>query len=143
MEEAGEKPADWVYEMLAAGHTSFYKVENGQKHYYDIPSKSYKAIPGLESFLLLDTLKAANKKIWGNEGATIYDLGDEVIGLEFHTKMNSLGQEVVEGINTAITMAEKSYKGLVIGNEGEISPQVQILPCCTCLREIRILMKLT
>lgn len=118
MEEAGEKPADWVYEMLAAGHTSFYKVENGKKHYYDIPSKSYKAIPGLESFLLLDTLKAANKKIWGNEGATIYDLGDEVIGLEFHTKMNSLGQEVVEGINTAITMAEKSFKGLVIGNEG-------------------------
>lgn len=118
MEEAGEKPADWVYEMLAAGHTSFYKVENGKKHYYDIPSKSYKPIPGLESFLLLDTLKAANKKIWGNEGATLYDLGDEVIGLEFHTKMNSLGQEVVEGINTAITMAEKSYKGLVIGNEG-------------------------
>jgi 3-hydroxyacyl-CoA dehydrogenase len=118
MEEADEKPADWVYEMLAAGHTSFYKIENGKKHYYDIPSKSYKAIPGLESFLLLDTLKAANKKIWGNEGATIYDLGDEVIGLEFHTKMNSLGQEVVEGINTAITMAEKSFKGLVIGNEG-------------------------
>lgn len=118
MEEAGEKPADWVYEMLAAGHTSFYKVENGKKHYYDIPSKSYKPIPGLESFLLLDTLKAANKKIWGNEGATIYDLGDEVIGLEFHTKMNSLGQEVIEGINTAISMAEKSYKGLVIGNEG-------------------------
>ena len=118
MESAGFSPADWVYELLDAGNTSFYKVENGKKHYYDIPSKTYKIIPGQEDYILLDTLKAANKKVWGNEGATIYDLGDEVIGLEFHTKMNSLGAEVVEGINTAIAMAEKSYKGLVIGNEG-------------------------
>lgn len=118
MEEAGHKPADWVYEMLEAGHDQFYKVENGRRHYYDIPSKAYKVIPGQEEFILIDTLKAANKKVWGNAGATIYDLGDEVIGLEFHTKMNSLGQEVIEGINTAITMAEKDYKGLVIANEG-------------------------
>jgi 3-hydroxyacyl-CoA dehydrogenase len=119
MEVAGEVPASWVYEMLEAGHSSFYKVEDGKKHYYDISSKSYKAIPGMEEFILLDTLKAANKRIWNNEGASIYDLGDEVIGLEFHTKMNSLGAEVIEGIHTAITMAEKSYKGLVIGNEGQ------------------------
>ncbi|AWW30756.1 3-hydroxyacyl-CoA dehydrogenase [Echinicola strongylocentroti] len=118
MEDADQKPADWVYEMLEAGNDSFYRVENGHRQYYDIPSKSYKDIPGQQEFILLDTLKAANKKIWDNAGATIYDLGDDVIGLEFHTKMNSLGQEVIEGINTAITMAEKDYKGLVIGNEG-------------------------
>jgi len=105
-------------EMLQAGHESFYKVENGVRKYYDIPSKSYKEIPGVENFILLDTLKASNKKLWGNAGSTIYDLGDDVIGLEFHTKMNSMGAEVIEGINTAISMAEKSYKGLVIGNEG-------------------------
>src|SRR5690606_37299105 len=75
-------------------------------------------IPGMEEFILLDNLKAANKRIWNNAGSSIYDLGDEVIGVEFHTKMNSLGAEVIEGINTAITLAEKSYKGLVIGNEG-------------------------
>ncbi|QDH78454.1 3-hydroxyacyl-CoA dehydrogenase/enoyl-CoA hydratase family protein [Echinicola soli] len=118
MEEADQKAADWVYEMLDAGNDSFYRVENGNRQYYDIPSKSYKDIPGQHEFILLDTLKAANKKIWENPGATIYDMGDEVIGLEFHTKMNSLGQEVIEGINTAISMAEKDYKGLVIGNEG-------------------------
>ncbi len=118
MEAAGEKPADWVFEMLDAGNESFYKVENGKKLYYDIPSKGYREIPGTDDFIILDTLKAAGKKIWGNAGATIYDMGDEVINLEFHSKMNSMGQEVVEGINTAISMAEKSYKGLVIGNEG-------------------------
>ncbi|PRY89797.1 3-hydroxyacyl-CoA dehydrogenase/enoyl-CoA hydratase family protein [Mongoliibacter ruber] len=118
MEAAGEKAAAWVHEMLEAGHESFYKVEGGQRMYYDIPSKSYKAIPGVEDFVILETLKAADKKLWGNAGASIYYMGDDVIGLEFHTKMNALGQEVIEGINTAIAMAEKSYKGLVIGNEG-------------------------
>ncbi|WP_186757221.1 3-hydroxyacyl-CoA dehydrogenase/enoyl-CoA hydratase family protein [Echinicola salinicaeni] len=118
MEAADQQPADWVYEMIEAGHDSFYKVENGKRQYYDIPSKSYKEIPGQQEFILLDTLKAGNKKVWGNAGSTIYDMGDGVLGLEFHTKMNSLGAEVVEGINTAISMAEKDYKGLVIGNEG-------------------------
>jgi len=118
MEGAGYRPATWVREMLDAGHSSFYKVENGKKHYFDIPSQSYREVPGMEEFILLDNLKAANKRIWNNAGSSIYDLGDDVIGVEFHTKMNSLGSEVIEGINTAITMAEKSYKGLVIGNEG-------------------------
>jgi 3-hydroxyacyl-CoA dehydrogenase len=118
MEAAGEKAAAWVHEMIAAGHESFYTIENGKRKYYDIPSKTYVEIPGVENFILLDTLKASNKKLWGNAGSTIYDLGDDVIGLEFHTKMNSMGAEVIEGINTAISMAEKSYKGLVIGNEG-------------------------
>ncbi len=82
------------------------------------PSGSYKVIPGTEGLIVLSNLKAAgNKKVWGNAGATVYDLGDEVLGLEFHTKMNSIGAEVIEGINTAIGMAEKNYKGLVIGNE--------------------------
>ncbi|WP_143959270.1 3-hydroxyacyl-CoA dehydrogenase/enoyl-CoA hydratase family protein [Litoribacter populi] len=118
MKEAGEAPAQWVDDMLEAGHESFYKVENGVKKYYDIPSKTYKAVPGMDEYILLDTLKSADKKIWGNAGSTIYDMGDDVIGLEFHTKMNSMGAEVIEGINTAISMAEKQYKGLVIGNEG-------------------------
>ncbi|MEN2280718.1 3-hydroxyacyl-CoA dehydrogenase/enoyl-CoA hydratase family protein [Algoriphagus sp. SE2] len=118
MEAAGEKAAAWVHEMLEAGNESFYKVIDGKKHYYDIPSKSYLEIPGIEEFIILDTLKSAGKKVWGNSGATVYDMGDDVIGLEFHTKMNSMGAEVIEGINTAIGMAEKSHKGLVIGNEG-------------------------
>lgn len=118
MEAAGEKPASWVYEMLEAGNESFYKVENGKRHFYDIPSKSYKEVPGMDDFIILDTLKSAGKVIWNNAGASVYDLGDDVIGLEFHTKMNSMGAEVIEGINTAIGMAEKSHKGLVVGNEG-------------------------
>ncbi|MCS6832627.1 MAG: 3-hydroxyacyl-CoA dehydrogenase/enoyl-CoA hydratase family protein [Flammeovirgaceae bacterium] len=119
MENAGFKPALWVYEMLASGATSFYKVDGGVKMYYDISSKSYKRIPGTEGFIIIDNLKKAGKKVWGNAGATLVDLGDDVLGLEFHSKMNSIGQEVLEGINTAITKAEEGWKGLVIGGDGD------------------------
>lgn len=117
MEEAGYKPNQWIYDMLESGAESFYKVENGQRTYYDIPSKSYKSIAGTEDMLVLDNLRKSNV-VWGNSGSTIFDLGDGVLGLEFHTKMNTLGGEVVEGINKAITLAEESYTGLVIGNQG-------------------------
>ncbi|UII22450.1 3-hydroxyacyl-CoA dehydrogenase/enoyl-CoA hydratase family protein [Fulvivirga ligni] len=117
MEEMGYKPNRWVYDMLDAGFDSFYTVKDGLKHYYDIESKSYKAIPGAEEYIILDDIRGS-KKLWGNAGATIFDLGDGVINVEFHSKMNTLGSEVVEGINKAIDMAEKDYRGLVIGNQG-------------------------
>ena len=103
--------------MLAAGHQSFYKVENGIKKYYDIPTKTYQAIPGTDSFIILDNIRPT-KTIWKNTGTTITDLGDGVINLEFHTKMNTIGGEVIQGINKAIDLAEKDYRALVIGNDG-------------------------
>ena len=118
MKAAGATPAAWVDEMISAGHNSFYKFENGKRHYYDIPSKSYKVIPGTEGFIYLDAFKE-NNIVWQNAGTTLYDIGDDVLNLEFHTKMNSIGAEVIEGINTGIAKAEESFKGLVIGNEGE------------------------
>ena len=117
MEEAGYKPNQWIYDMLDSGAESFYKVENGLRKYYDVSTKSYKNIAGTEDILVLDNLRKDNV-VWGNSGSTIFDLGDGVLGVEFHTKMNTLGGEVVEGINKAITLAEESYTGLVIGNQG-------------------------
>lgn len=117
MEAAGNKPAQWVYDMLASGANSFYKVENGKRLYYDIPSKTYKIIPGTEAFILLDNIRASHT-VWKNSGTTITDIGDGILNLEFHTKMNTIGGEVIEGINKAISLAEQSYKGLVISNEG-------------------------
>jgi 3-hydroxyacyl-CoA dehydrogenase len=117
MEEAGYKPADWVYEMVASGKTSFYKVEGGTRKYYDIPSKDYKAIPGTEEFILLDNLRSTNV-VWKNSGSSLFDIGDGILNLEFHSKMNTMGSEVVEGIHKAISTAEKDFRGLVIANEG-------------------------
>lgn len=117
MEAGGHKPAQWVYDMLQSGVASFYNIQDGKRLYYDIKSKTYQVIPGTEDFILLDNIRAANT-IWKNSGTTIIDLGDGIINLEFHTKMNTIGGEVIEGINKAITLAEQSYKGLVISNEG-------------------------
>lgn len=117
MKSMGNEAALWVHEMLAAGYTSFYKAEDGVKKYYDIPSKSYKPIPGTEGFILLDNIRAA-KTVWKNSGTTITDLGDGILNLEFHTKMNTIGGEVIQGINKAIDLAENDFRGLVIGNDG-------------------------
>jgi len=118
MEESGMKPAQWVYDMLDAGFTSFYKVENGLKYYYDIPSKSYKVIPGQEGRLSLEVLRETNV-LWENTDVTIFDLGDGVLNVEFHTKMNTIGQGVLEGLNKAMDMAEADYAAVIISNEGE------------------------
>lgn len=117
MKAHGNNPASWVIEMLEAGNTSFYKLENGVKKYYDIPTKAYKVIPGTEAFIILDNIRS-NKTIWKNAGTTLSDLGDGILNLEFHTKMNTIGGEVLTGINKAIDIAEKDYRGLVIGNDG-------------------------
>lgn len=117
MEAAGNKPAQWIYEMLNSGASSFYKNENGQKRCYDIASKTYRAIPGTEAFILLDTVRE-NKTVWKNSGTTLTDIGDGILNLEFHTKMNTIGGEVLQGINQAVGIAEKDFRGLVISNEG-------------------------
>ncbi|WP_199137815.1 3-hydroxyacyl-CoA dehydrogenase/enoyl-CoA hydratase family protein [Pedobacter sp. ASV12] len=117
MKKYGHQPAAWVGEMLEAGHTSFYKVEDGIKKYYDIPSKSYQEIPGTADFIILDNLRAS-KVLWKNAGASIIDLGDGILNVEFHSKMNTIGGDTLSAINKAIDMAEKDYRGVVIGNDG-------------------------
>ena len=117
MQTYGNKPASWVTEMLEAGFTSFYTIDNGAKKYYDIPSKSYKAVPGIDAFIFLNNIRES-KTLWKNAGTTITDLGDGILNLEFHTKMNTIGGEVIQGINKAIDIAEKDFRGLVIGNDG-------------------------
>jgi 3-hydroxyacyl-CoA dehydrogenase len=116
MKAAGITVAPWIDEMIAAGCTSFYKVENGKRMYYDLTTKTYTIIPGGESFLVLKN--HSDKTIWKNSVCKMYDIGDGVAGFEWSTKMNSIGGEVLEGLNKAITLAEKDYKGLVIANEG-------------------------
>jgi 3-hydroxyacyl-CoA dehydrogenase len=120
MEEMGMKPAQFVYDMKEAGVTSFYKLEDGMRKYYDINAKKYLVIPGTEDILSLANLKEMNT-VWSNADTSIIDLGDGILNVEFHSKMNTIGGEVLAGINKAIDMAENEakYKGVVISNEGE------------------------
>ena len=116
MKAAGYSVATWIDEMIAKGITSFYKVENGKELYYDIASQSYKAKPGGDAFIVMKNF--SNQTIWKNSACRTYHLGDDVLGLEWYTKMGSIGGEVLEGIQRSIALAEEKYKGLVIANEG-------------------------
>ena len=116
MEQHGTAPASWVKEMLQKGCKSFYLVENGKRKYYDARSGGYVLIPGMDAFIILDNYRA-QKPVWQNSGATLHDIGDGILNLEFHTKMNVVGSEILEGIQKSIDIAEKNYRGLVIGND--------------------------
>jgi 3-hydroxyacyl-CoA dehydrogenase len=116
MEANGLSPAPWVKEMIAAGCNSFYISENGKRKYYDVVSKSYQVIPGADAFIALDNYRT-QKPVFQNSGATLHDIGDGIVNLEFHTKMNVIGSEILESIHKSIDIAEKNYRGLVIGND--------------------------
>ena len=115
--EAGYIVSDWVKE-LAENNGSFYQVnDGGLTLFFDKEKKEYAQIPGHEQFIILDNIRK-NKTLWSNSGAAIQDLGDGIINFEIRSKMNSLGGEVLDGLNRAIDLAEKEYDGLVIANQG-------------------------
>jgi 3-hydroxyacyl-CoA dehydrogenase len=116
MKEAGFSVAAWVEEMLAAGIKTFYKIEQGKRWYYDIGRRQYVPLPGGETFLVMKNFEG--QTLWKNSACHVYHLGDEVLGLEWNTKMGTIGGEVLEGIQRGIGLAEEKYKGLVIAGDG-------------------------
>jgi 3-hydroxyacyl-CoA dehydrogenase len=118
MKELGIEPAPWVEQMLAAGRESFYGVQDGRDTYWDIPSKTVKPVQENARTQRVEYLKRGNKKITGNDSASLWDMGDGVTLLEFHSKMNSIDDSIIAMMNTALDETEKNHLGLVIGNDG-------------------------
>ncbi|MGY8924018.1 MAG: 3-hydroxyacyl-CoA dehydrogenase NAD-binding domain-containing protein [Flavobacteriales bacterium] len=116
MKAEGLEPAVWVNEMLASGSTSFYSIKEGATYAYNIPSKSQTKVPGQDSFIILDNIRKTNE-VFKNSGVVIEDIGDGILNLEFQSKMNTIGGDVLAGLNKAIDLAEKDFAGLVIGNQ--------------------------
>lgn len=117
-EEGRPVPAN-VEKMLSAGAKSFYKTENGQRQFFDFASGEYKPVPVPAGITILKSLKDRNQVVKKNAGASLIDLGDGVACVEFHSKMNALGSDQLGMIQWAIKEVEKSFVGLVIGNQGE------------------------
>jgi 3-hydroxyacyl-CoA dehydrogenase len=113
----GKEIPAWILNFKEKGKGRFYRVENGIRHFWDITTESYQPISGLAGAIILDDSRR-NKPLFQNAGSTLHHLGDEILCLEFHTKMNTLGSEVIEGLHRAFDLAEKQYAGLVIGNQG-------------------------
>lgn len=118
-EAQGEQIGDWVKDMVKAGHTSFYKSAAGKKQYYDQIAKAYKTVPGTEEFIILDNYRE-QAPVFKNDEVVLHDIGDGVLCLEFTSKMNSIGEGVLRGMNEAIRIAEEDgWTGLVIGNNAQ------------------------
>jgi 3-hydroxyacyl-CoA dehydrogenase len=116
MEKNGYTVASWVKEMIAAGIKSFYKLENGKRFCYDPVTKAYQPLPGGEAYILPS--HRSDETIWKNSSCRLVDLGEDVLALQWNTKMGSIGGDVLGGIQTAVDTAERSGKALVIANEG-------------------------
>ncbi|NNK82424.1 MAG: 3-hydroxyacyl-CoA dehydrogenase [Flavobacteriaceae bacterium] len=117
MKAEGKKPAVWVNDMLALGSSSFYTIKDGATFAYNIPAKSQVKIPGQDAFIILDNIRKSNE-VFKNSGVVIEDLGDGILNCEFQSKMNTIGGDVLAGLNKAVDLAEKDFEGLVIGNQG-------------------------
>ena len=117
MKDAGLNYASWIDDMIAKKASSFYRIHNGKRQFWDQKAGDYADVPGQEGTVNLSVAKHSNV-VWKNAGTTITDLGDGILNVEFHTKMNTIGGDVLAGLNKAIDLAEQEYEGLVVYNEG-------------------------
>ena len=117
MKAEGLEVATWVTDMIAAGSDTFYSVKDGATFAYTASAKAQQKKPGQDSFIILDNIRKQTE-VFSNSGVSVQDLGDGILNVEFRSKMNSIGGDVLAGVNKAIDLAEKDFDGLVIGNQG-------------------------
>ncbi len=123
MEQEGRDLPECVAAMLASGAKSFYRAADrggrSRTEYFDLPSTAYRALEERPGVLVLSDLKRARGVVKKNPGASLIDLGDGVLCLEFHSKMNTLGEDQVGMICSGIEETERNFEAMVIANEGE------------------------
>ena len=112
----GLEAAAWVHEMRDSGSESFYTVVDGATYCYDRDKKGQEKIPGQDAFIILDNIRKS-KEVFKNSGVVVEDLGDGILNVEFQSKMNTIGGDVLAGLNKAVDLAEKDFDGLVVGNQ--------------------------
>jgi 3-hydroxyacyl-CoA dehydrogenase len=109
-----------VEKLLGAGKKTFYSQSNGTASHFDLASGDYRLLPERPGVLVLAALKAGRKEIRRNAGASLIDLGDGVLCLEFHSKMNTLGADTVQMVRAGLKALEDGFDAMVIGNQGQV-----------------------
>jgi len=112
-----------VATMLASGVRSFYQIADGGgepgQRFFDLKGGAYQALEKRPGVLVLSDLKRARGIVKKNAGASLVDLGDGALCLEFHSKMNALGDDMVQMLNAALAETSRGFEALVIANQGE------------------------
>jgi len=118
MKAEGETIPQNVEGMLSAGKEQFYRQSDGQVAYYDFPARAYVEVEEKPQIILLPSLKERQKVVRSNAGATLLDMGDGVVCLEFRTANNAIDDDVVRMINESLEEIDENFQGMVIGNHG-------------------------
>jgi 3-hydroxyacyl-CoA dehydrogenase len=118
MEKEGETIPPLVQALLTKGLESYYRSDQGERFFFDLPASDYRKIEENPKIVLLPSLKERNMTIRSNPGASLIDMGDGVPCLEFHSKMNAIGQDTGQMIREALDEVDRNFEGLVIGNHG-------------------------
>lgn len=113
----GHELPEWVKALHQNGATGFYALDQQHTTYYNQDAKTFERIPGREAFIILDNTRKTNS-VYKNPDFELLDLGDGIVCAEFRSKMNTIGAEVLTGLNKAVEIAENQFEGLVVGNQG-------------------------
>jgi 3-hydroxyacyl-CoA dehydrogenase len=121
MSDAGFPPPGWVKTLLAKGLKTFYKYDKAgtKTAVYNVGTKAYVPIKKTSGLVTLGQARQARKLITENAGASLYDIGEGVACVEFHTKMNALDDDIFEIVREGLDRTEKDFIGLVVGNEAD------------------------
>ena len=124
MHSEGRKVPQWVLDMLAAGRDAFYKTENGVKTYYDVLSGAAKPVTSSKKEINLNLQKSAGNLVHRDWSASLVDLGDGVLNVEFHSvlqpTLNPIDGSLIDTINKGLDLVENGdYSGMVIGHQGQ------------------------
>ncbi len=119
MKGEGKVIPSFVEKLLASGKTTFYEKRDGVTYAFDFKSGKHVAVEEKPGLVLLPSFKDRNNVIKKNAGASLIDIGDGVACLEFHSKMNAIGEDIIGLTGFAVQEVEKNFEGLVIGNEGD------------------------
>ena len=111
------KLPQWVYDLKESGASSFYGLDQGHTTFYNLDAKQFERIPGRDAFIILDNTRKTHS-VYKNPDFELLDLGDGILCAEFRSKMNTIGADVLTGLNKAIDIAEADFDGLVVGNQG-------------------------
>ncbi|MCL6515481.1 3-hydroxyacyl-CoA dehydrogenase/enoyl-CoA hydratase family protein [Alicyclobacillus sp.] len=117
MRAEGDRIPAFVEELLSTGCTSFYRREPGQAPTFYIGKGEYRAVEEPAEVISLARLKERGRLVRGNAAASLVDLGDGVLCLEFHSPKQALGPDVVQMIQVAADEVSANWEALVIGNQ--------------------------
>ncbi len=118
MEKDGRPAPEWVKKLAENGASGFYAEADDAHQVARLDGEGFETLPEVPGMIDLHLPSTGLQKVDGNSGASLWDLGDGVLGLEYHSKMNSIGGEIMSMTAKAIELAERDYEGIVVGNQG-------------------------